>query len=91
MGFAPPLHNGFAFLASAHRCARLATNTPYTGSQPRAILLGGPLAQRDEAPVWLCVSRMPALLARGDESAMNFEGLGVPLRDIHCISQHFAS
>lgn len=36
MGFAPPLHNGFAFLASAHRCARLATNTSYIGSQPHA-------------------------------------------------------
>jgi hypothetical protein len=34
----------------------------------------------DDAPVLLCVtlSHMPALLAKGDESAMNLEGLGVP-------------
>ena len=88
MGFAPPLHNGFAFLASAHGCARLATNTPYIGSQPHAILLGGMLAQRDDVPVWLCDSRMHALLPKGDESAMNFEGLGTFFRHIYCFPLH---
>jgi hypothetical protein len=32
---------------------------------------------------------MPALLAAGDESAMNFEGLGVFFRHIHWFPQHF--
>jgi|SRR5215217_6260174 len=30
-----------------------------------------------DASAWRCVSRMTALLAEGDESAMNFEGLGI--------------
>jgi hypothetical protein len=70
LGFAPPPHDGFALLASAHGCAYLATNTPYIGSQPHAIIFGGMLAQRDDSPVWLCVSRMPALLPKGDEFPM---------------------
>ena len=57
----------------------LAMNAPYTESQPHAIPLGGNSPQMDDASVLLCVtlSLMPALLPEGDESAMNFEGLGV--------------
>ena len=42
-------------------------------------------------PVLLYVMRflIPTLLPVGDESAMNFEGLGVPLGHIYCLSQHF--
>jgi hypothetical protein len=56
----PPPHDGFAPLAAAHGCACLATNTPYIGSQPHAILLGGLFAQRDDAPVLLYVTRSPS-------------------------------
>jgi hypothetical protein len=44
----------------------------------------------DDAPVFLSFTSclMPALLAGGDESAMNFEGLGVPFRDLYCLPQH---
>jgi hypothetical protein len=34
---------------------------------------------------------MPALLGKGDESAMNFEGLGGPFRDIYCFPKHFCA
>jgi hypothetical protein len=38
MGFAPPPHDGFAFLASAHTDAHtLLRTSPYIGSQPHAI------------------------------------------------------
>src|SRR5215208_1352146 len=67
---APP-HDGFALLASAHRCACLAANTPSIGSQPHAILLGGCIPHVDDAlPYCLAprsVSVVPALLPRGDE------------------------
>jgi len=78
MGFAPPLHNGFAFLASAHGRARLTTNTSYIGPQPHAIPLGGLFPQLDDARELPCVtpSLMPTLLPKGDESRMNSEGLG---------------
>ena len=34
--------------------------------------------------------RLPALLPEGDESAMNFEGLGVSFwRHIYCYPKHF--
>src|SRR5215211_5579217 len=74
MGFAPPPHDGFALLASAHRCTCLAANTPYIGSQPQAILLGGCILHVDDAlPYWLAprsVSVVPALLPKGDEFRM---------------------
>ena len=90
MGFAPPPHDGFALLASAHRCAYLATNTSYIASQPQAILLGGSFAQRDDASVLLCVAlSCPPYLPGGDECAMNSEGLGVIFLHICCFSQHF--
>jgi hypothetical protein len=78
MGFAPPPYDGFALLASAHGCAWLATNTPYMGSQPHAILFGGFSPQRVDASVCLCAMRclMPALLPVADEFWMNSEGLG---------------
>src|SRR5215217_9305287 len=50
LGFAPPPHDGFAFLASAHGWACPATNTPYIGSQLDAILLQGLFLQMDDAP-----------------------------------------
>ena len=37
MGFAPPPHDGFALLASAHTDAHTLLGTPYIGSQPHAI------------------------------------------------------
>ena len=51
MGFAPPPHDGFALLASAHTDAlghrriprMLAMNAPYTASYPHATRLGGSL------------------------------------------------
>ena len=38
-----------------------------------------------------CVTRhlMPSLLPRSDESAMNFEGLGVSFGHVYCSAQHF--
>ena len=39
------------------------------------------IPQRVDASVWVCVMRflMPALLPKGDESAMNFEAVGVKM------------
>src|SRR5215217_2730602 len=68
-------------LAHTHGCAYLATNTPYIGSQPHAILLVGCIAHVEDALPCCCapssVSVTLALLPRGDEFRMNFEGLGV--------------
>ena len=76
MGFAPPPHNGFALLASAHGCAYLATNTSYIGSQPHAIHLGGCIVHIDDALPYRFAPRsgsvIPALLPRSDEFPMNF-------------------
>ena len=60
----------------------LATNAPYSDSYLHAIVFGGLFRQRIDAFVLLCLTRclMPALLAEGDESAMNFEGLGAVFR-----------
>jgi hypothetical protein len=72
----PPPHDRFAHLASAHRCTCLATNPPYIGSQPHAILLGECVPHVDHAlPGCFAprsVSVMLALLSRGDESLTNF-------------------
>jgi hypothetical protein len=67
---APASCDGFDLLAA---CARLATYASYTGHQRRAIPLGGAFPQREDVSGLLCVtlSLMPALLPRGDESAMN--------------------
>jgi len=53
----------------------LATNAPYRHSYPLAILFGGLFRQRIDASVLLSATfcLTPALLAAGDESAMNFE------------------
>ena len=60
----------------------LATNAPYSDSYPHAIVFGGLLQQRIDAFVLLCVTfcLTPTLLLAGDESAMNFEGLGAVFR-----------
>ena len=79
LGFAPPPHSGFALLASTHGCAYLATKASYIGSQRHAILLGGCIEHVDDAlPCCFAppsVSVMPALLPKGNELPMNFEGL----------------
>ena len=43
------------------------------------------------ATVLHCFPRclMPALLPKGDEFRMNFEGLGTLFRQIYCFPQHF--
>jgi hypothetical protein len=60
MGFAPPPHDGFALIASAHADAlgrkhiprALAMNAPYTAAKPHAIRLGSfPPHIWDDAPV----------------------------------------
>ena len=83
LGFAPPPHDGFALLASAHGCAYLATNILYIGSQPHAILLGGCIPRVEDAlPCCFApssVSVMLALLPRGDEFRMNLSSCGRPL------------
>jgi hypothetical protein len=68
----------------------LATNAPYSDSYPLARLFGGLFRQRIDASVVLCAASCltPALLPAGDESAMNFEGLGFFFRHIYCFPQH---
>jgi hypothetical protein len=83
LAFAPPPRDGFALIASAHGCAYLAMNTPYLGSQPHAVLLGGCIALVDDAlPCCFAprsVSVMLALLPEGDEFRMNLSSCGQPL------------
>jgi hypothetical protein len=45
----------------------------------------------DDAPVLLCAARflITALLQKGDEFRINFEGLGTFFRHICCFPHHF--
>ena len=80
MGFAPPPYGGFALLASAHRCAWLQAHslcacyecTIHAHLAPRNTAWR-PCPHMNDASMLPCVMRclMPALLPKGDESAMN--------------------
>ena len=96
MGFAPPPRDGFALLA-AHKdaltCRHISSACyectifclPAPRNTPRKIS-----PHLDDASVLLCVTRFPlALLPSSDESAMNFEDLGIPFRANYCFPQHF--
>ena len=98
LGFAPPPHDGFALLACAHGCTWLQAHSPCLlqihhtlnpslTPYPVADAIGELRCLR----VASCHSLLPALIAVGDGSAMNFEAVGVLFRHFLLIPAPFCA